>query len=202
MTILHAFAASAIAAALALVAAPAPAQQQTQDQQQGQDQQQAQGQQGQTPLAPKQSDRPTRTPAVVVDFTATDLTGADILPKALDMARKPYVAKLALTPVVALPLAEPPVSGTLVFEGIDAYEDWRSNEMGDFFGALGESATIASALRITRSALLRASEPLAGGELGNVTVTYVNEGNTSEKDADIDAVTVICTGDAYCSPSN
>ena len=203
MTILRAFA----AAALALVAAPAPAQQgkdqqQTQDQHQARDQQQAQNQQGQTPVAPNQPDHPPQYPIVVVDFTATDLAGADMFPNVVELARKPYVARLSLTPVVALPLAKPPVSGMLVFEGIDAYEDWRSDGMHDFFDVLGESATVASTLRITRSDLLRASEPLAGGELGNVTVNYVNEGNTSEKDADLDAVTVICTEDANCSPTN
>jgi hypothetical protein len=96
------------------------------------------------------------------------------------------------------------VNGMLVFTDIAGLTAWRGSEMEDFFAPLGGMDMVETTIRIVdRGRLAEYGLGTSDTPLENLTITYVNEGNESDGDADIDAVTVVCPGDfADCSPSN
>ncbi|PRY94477.1 hypothetical protein BCF33_0067 [Hasllibacter halocynthiae] len=133
---------------------------------------------------------------MVVRFAADE--AVDISPEAFaTLAGRPFVAQLDLS------AAEGP-RGTLVFRSVGAFENWRRDERGEFYETFGGADAVEEESLAFRPDLLAISDPeelLAG--LKTLSIAYVNTGNDSKGDADIDAVTVVCPGlGAECSPSN
>ena len=190
---------AALIIALGTCAAPAVAQQASSDAQQ-----QAPAAEQQSADAPQQDqgdqqvqvERADASPTVVFDFTLAELQGEDYVDEGLEMAQDPHVARLSVSADAA--------SGSLVFEDLATFTEWRETEMGAFFEPLGGPDVVETSLRVTRADLLRATDPLAATDaMGSVSIEYSSSGNEATGDADVDAVTVICPGDdADCKPSN
>jgi hypothetical protein len=139
-------------------------------------------------------------PLVVrVEFGAELPGGDDVISAGTELAGPDYVARVDVSP-------EPDgmVTGTRVFEDVAAFSNWRSDDMEEYFGPIGGAAGVAMDVTVFRPEALRRSDPdsFLGG-LEGLSIHYANTGNHAAGDADIDAVTVICTGgDARCAPSN
>lgn len=192
-----AFRKAALACAIASILAPvvpAGAQQPDQDQAAGTPEAQDRAQGAPAP-------RQTEPPVVVLDFDARGIrSGEEVLPELLGLAESPQLAELTLSPG-----DEPSASGSLVFEGLDAFETWRDEDAQAFFDAFGDGATIERTVRIRRGALaaLAGRDGSVGlGGLERVSIDYSTEDNEATGDADIDAVTVLCGEGADCEPSN
>ncbi|EKE43275.1 hypothetical protein OCGS_2612 [Oceaniovalibus guishaninsula JLT2003] len=171
----------------------------------GQDQGGPAPQDGQDADPSNDTETTVRTPAdgpsfvAVLDFTVE--LGADIDPVAAvtQMAQSEHLARLDTDPDLAIG-----TSGKLVFQDPADYATWLQEEADTFFGPVGGLEAVNLNALVFRPDLLSISDPealLAG--LENLSIRYVNMGNRSDGDADIDAVTVVCTGrGADCKPSN
>lgn len=160
--------------------------------------QQAQPQQPDDPQGGFTLDESLPDIVAVLSFSAAT-TGGDPLATAAELARDPRAARVALRRD-----AGEAITGRLVFEDVAALEAFRADGMADYFAPVGGMDSVEVEMTAFRPALLRRSdaEALLDG-LDSLSITYSNDGNRAAGDADIDAVTVICTGgDADCTPSN
>ena len=138
-------------------------------------------------------------PVAVLSFTVSGLAPGAVMGAALDLAASEHLARLRTPPEGS----DEQLRGALVFRGIEAARAWIEGEMADWRAPVGE-AEIDMGLELYREDLLRMSDVetvLAG--LEELDIEYTNTGNDAEGDSDIDAVTVVCTGDdPDCEPSN
>ncbi|MCJ7421753.1 hypothetical protein [Sphingomicrobium astaxanthinifaciens] len=136
-------------------------------------------------------------PALVVRLTADAPAVERPLLVAQRLARDPRVARATFDNEDGALLAL-----VLVFPDRADFSRWMNGGRPALLDGLGEGARIRS-ITLTDPALVRrAGLDPRGLPAGNVSVTYANSGRTVEGDADIDAVTVLCTDGALCKPSN
>jgi hypothetical protein len=134
---------------------------------------------------------------VVMTFSAETPSGADPMELAANIAREPGVARITLDAEKGNTL-----SVALVFDDKAALADWREDRSRRFMRMLGEDGTVTSVNIADRGLLARAGLEAVAPLPENLRIVYENEGETADGDADIDAVTTICTGGAICKPSN
>lgn len=117
-----------------------------------------------------------------------------------------FASRLAMQPDVARVMLrerdQTRMSAVLVFNDRADFLTWQETQSGRFWTELGNSAKIRSVTVSDRRLLDMAGLGRAGMLPENVSVTYENTGETADGDADIDAVTVICSDGAICEPSN
>lgn len=136
------------------------------------------------------------TAVVVLEFSAPEARAGDLVATAAEMARAPFVARIE---VAGSGADRDGASGTLVFQDLDRFLDWRGRDMAAFFEPLGGLDAVSRTVRVDRPGLLARTQ---GGTAHGARIAYVNRDNDAAGDADIDAVTVLCSGDADCKPSN
>ena len=135
---------------------------------------------------------------MVIDFKGGADADQDMMTAAASIAQDARIAEVTLAPEAGK------ISGTIVLEDPNAFADLQDGGFDTLFAPLGGAESVEMQMTAFRPALLRMADPEALMEgMGELTIEYTNTGNDSEGDADIDAVTVICTGpDAKCTPSN
>lgn len=151
--------------------------------------------------APNSLSNEAVVPLVVLEFRAQQipLEGGDPFASLSALTADPHLARL-----IATAGADGGVSGALVFEGVDAFRAWNDGEGSGFFDPLGEGASVERTLKVWRDDLVGYLADQGGlGSLDGLSIEYTNTDNDAAGDADIDAVTVVCSGtDADCKPSN
>lgn len=134
---------------------------------------------------------------VIMTFSAEAPSSGDPMELAANVAREPHVARITLDPEAGNTL-----SVALVFDDKGQFADWREERSRRFLRMLGEDASFTSVRIADRGLLRRAGMDAVAPVPENLRIVYENEGETADGDADIDAITTICTGGAICKPSN